>query len=68
MVDKYISCVFSDCEGVMEKQGSDSRAKKVSFICKKCGRPYTLDRTNFEYGKMTFQLNDPNDPLRGGMK
>ncbi|NHJ85633.1 MAG: hypothetical protein FK734_09240 [Asgard group archaeon] len=68
MVDKYISCIYEDCNGVMERQGSDNRAKKVNFICNKCGRPYALERKQFEHGRMTFQLNDPNDPLRGQMK
>lgn len=68
MVDKYLSCPRVGCGGVAERLGADSRVKNIVYRCPKCGNQFTIARSSFEFGRYTFALNDPNDPLRGGLK
>lgn len=68
MVDKYLTCPRVGCGGVAERLGGDARSKRTTYECPKCGNTFTIARSNFDFGKCTFALNDPNDPMRGGLK
>jgi hypothetical protein len=68
MVDKYLTCTRPGCGGVMERLGDDTRSKTIKFKCNKCGQIYTISRNDYNIGRYTFLLNDPRDPLRGGLK
>jgi len=74
MVDEYIGCTRKDedgkkaCDGVMLRQGADSRGKNVKFVCPKCGKTESYGKRSFDAGRHVFSLNHPTDPLRGSMK
>lgn len=68
MVDKYLSCPRVGCGGVAIAEGADLRSKNIKYKCPKCGNIFTISKSNFEFGRYTFALNDPTDPLRGGLK
>ena len=65
MVDKYLTCTRTGCNGVMERLGGDARGKFIKFKCRKCGYVYEMERLNVDAGVHSFNLNSPNDPLRG---
>jgi hypothetical protein len=68
MVDTYLNCTRKGCDGVMVRQGTDTRSKNLKFVCSKCAKTENYARRSFEAGRHTFSLNDPNDPLRSGTK
>lgn len=65
MVDKYLTCPKIGCGGVAERLGGDSRGKVITYKCEKCENTFSIERSNFEFGRYTFALNDPMDPMRG---
>lgn len=65
---KMIKCTRQGCDGVMVLKGGDTRVKKKVYECRKCGKIEVIESTNIDAGRYTFALNDPNDPLRGGLK
>lgn len=67
MVDQFLPCTRIGCDGVAVAEG-DLRSKNVKYKCRKCGHTFTILKSNVDAGKYTFKLNDPNDPLRGGLK
>jgi hypothetical protein len=68
MVDRDLTCTRTGCDGVATAQGSDLRSRNIKYICRKCGNVFTAPRFNIEAGKHTFNLGDPRDHMRSGIK
>lgn len=64
----FMNCTREGCNGLMELQGGDIRSKKRVYKCEICGKIEEIKSSNVDASKYTFMLNDPRDPLRGGLK
>jgi hypothetical protein len=68
MVDRDLMCTVPGCGGIAKAQGSDLRSRFIKYKCTKCGNEFMIPRKNLEFGKHTFNLGDPRDILRSGLK
>jgi ribosomal protein S27AE len=68
MVDRDLTCTRTGCGGVAKAQGSDLRSNNIKYKCGKCGNVFTVPRMNIEAGKHSFNLGDPRDYMRSGVK
>ena len=68
MVDRFLNCTRSGCDGVAICSEADLRKKNLTFVCQKCGNKFTIKRSDYNAGLNAFNLGPLGDWLSGGFK